>query len=264
MRRRNLQVNSPALRTVIKTSASVLIPKQNPSLSTRAAPRAGSINVYLTRAVSSSSNRLLQPLSIELDLTAGSIDGALIVVRRGQSTFNASDAQAVKQKMFRLQADESETHQSNTLLCSSAITLLRKSLGNYEEMIYTTGPCFNVVSCIAYYCYLPRGWKSKPETNSEPCAVKCTREISVARKSGLPDESVYVGADTVLSVLLHGLQHRSVKDLVFVKENYETSTTKNCNKTEASRSQLFGECRCRMASVLQSVSLQTQQRSSTQ
>lgn len=50
--------------------------------------------------------------------------------------------------------------------------------------IYTTGPRFNVVSCIAHYCYLPRGWKLKPETNSEPCAVKCTREISVARKSG--------------------------------------------------------------------------------
>ncbi len=50
--------------------------------------------------------------------------------------------------------------------------------------IYTAGPCFNVVSCIAHYCYLPPGWKSKPETNSELCAVKCTQEISVARKSG--------------------------------------------------------------------------------
>lgn len=50
--------------------------------------------------------------------------------------------------------------------------------------IYTTGPWFNVVSCIAHYCYLPWGWKLKPETNSEPRAVKCTREISVARKSG--------------------------------------------------------------------------------
>lgn len=50
--------------------------------------------------------------------------------------------------------------------------------------IYTTGPGFNVVSCIAHYCYLPWGWKLKSETNSEPCAVKCTREISVARKSG--------------------------------------------------------------------------------
>lgn len=49
--------------------------------------------------------------------------------------------------------------------------------------IYTTEPRFSVVSCIAHYCYLPRGWKLKPETNSEPCAVKCTREISVARKS---------------------------------------------------------------------------------
>lgn len=50
--------------------------------------------------------------------------------------------------------------------------------------IYTTGPCFNVVSCIAHYRYLPQGWKLKSETNSEPCAVKCTQEISQARKSG--------------------------------------------------------------------------------
>lgn len=50
--------------------------------------------------------------------------------------------------------------------------------------IYTTGPGFNVVSCIAHYCYLPRGWKLRLETNSKPCAVKCTREISAARKPG--------------------------------------------------------------------------------
>ena len=50
--------------------------------------------------------------------------------------------------------------------------------------IYTTGPWFSVVSSIAHYCYLPRGWKLKPETNNEPCGVKCTQEISVARKSG--------------------------------------------------------------------------------
>lgn len=50
--------------------------------------------------------------------------------------------------------------------------------------IYATGPCFAVASCIAHYRYLPQGWKLKHETNREPCAAKCTQEISQARKLG--------------------------------------------------------------------------------
>ena len=50
--------------------------------------------------------------------------------------------------------------------------------------IYATGPCLAVASCIAHYRYLPQGWKLKHETNREPCAAKCTQEISQARKLG--------------------------------------------------------------------------------
>lgn len=49
---------------------------------------------------------------------------------------------------------------------------------------YTTGLRFDVVSCIAHYRDLPQGWKSKPETNRKPRAVKCTQEINQARKLG--------------------------------------------------------------------------------